>query len=329
MTAPSHNEIARAAEWLRAGRLVVFPTETVYGLGADALSSAAVERVFALKGRPANNPLIVHVADASMARRVVAEWPSEAGALAASFWPGPLTMALPKASCVPPIVTGGGTTVAVRCPDHEVARELLRVFGGPIVGPSANPSGSISPTRAEHVRASFSGAIGRDEVMVLDGGACRAGIESTVVSLAGPSLRVLRRGGVSPEQIESVIKRKVIVEAGSRDGADALPSPGMLERHYAPRTSARLFEASEWPEVLDAVSGVAAVVSHQRARVVHPPHLLIRMPMDSAGYAAGLYSALHEADGSGASLILVEQPRGEGGLWDAVRDRLKRACVPQ
>ncbi len=327
MAAALHDEIARAADRLRASGLVAFPTETVYGLGADALNPAAVDRVFALKGRPANNPLIVHVADVTTARRLVADWSRDAEQLAKALWPGPLTIVLSKAGIVPANVTAGGGTVALRCPDHPVALGLLRAFGGPMVGPSANPSGFISPTSAEHVRAGFADAIARDELLVLDGGPCRAGIESTVVSLAGTSPCVLRRGVVSAEQIESVLKRRVLVSEGPIVSGAPLPSPGMLERHYAPRTPARLFDAADWPEILDAVVGEAAVVSHQRARVAHRPHGLLRMPMDAEGYAARLYAALHEADEMGATVILVEEPRGEGPLWDAIRDRLRRACI--
>jgi L-threonylcarbamoyladenylate synthase len=326
MNAPSQHETALAAERLRRGGLVAFPTETVYGLAADAMNEAAVARIFALKGRPTNNPLIVHVADESMAKRVVAEWPVDAAALARACWPGPLTIVVAKGAGVPACVTAGGDTVAVRCPDHPVALGLLRAFGGPIVGPSANPSGRVSPTHAEHVRSAFAAEIARDELVVLDGGPCRAGIESTVVDVTSSPAVVLRRGIVTPEQIQAVLHNHVEVRDRAEGGAGSLPSPGMLERHYSPRAPARLFEASEWPEVLDAINGIAVVLTHQRARVIDPPHVLVRMPMDAEGYAAGLYAALHEADAMSPACILIEAPRGERALWEAVRDRLRRAC---
>ncbi len=327
MRSPDPALIAAAAERLRAGGVVAFPTETVYGLGADALDADAVARVFALKGRPANNPLIVHVADAAMARRVASAWPADADALAATFWPGPLTIVLPKAPCIPPAVVAGGRTVGVRCPDHPVALALIRAFAGPIVGPSANRSGSISPTRAEHVAAAFRQALDTGEMLLLDGGPCRTGIESTVLSLADETPRVLRRGVITPAEIEAVLGRRVET-LDSPVPADApLPSPGLLERHYAPAAPARLFDAVDWPEVLDAAPGSAVVLTHARARAVHPPHALIRLPLDAPAYASRLYAALHEADALRPALILIERPTGEGPLWDALRDRLTRACA--
>lgn len=326
MSAPNQVEIARAAERLRNGGLVAFPTETVYGLGADALNVAAVARVFALKGRPPNNPLIVHVFDELMARLVVREWPAGAEALAKAFWPGPLTIVLSKGADVPALVTAGGQTIAVRCPDHPAALGLIRAFGGPIVGPSANPSGLVSPTRAEHVRTAFAAEIALDGLTVLDGGPCRAGIESTVVDVASSPAVLLRRGVVTPEQVGAVLRHGVVVRDRAAEPLGPMSSPGMLERHYSPRSPARLFEASEWPEAPGAVGGVAVVVTHQRARVVDPPHVLVRMPMDAEGYASRLYAALHEADALQPEVILIEAPRADGALWDAVRDRLRRAC---
>lgn len=317
--------IDAAAARLRAGGLVVFPTETVYGLGADALNEAAVARVFAAKGRPPENPLIVHVADEAMARGIVSDWPPGASDLVRAFWPGPLTLVVGRSATVPAIVTGGGETVALRCPDHPVALALIRAFGGPIVGPSANRSGSISPTSAGRVRAVF----GEDEVMVLDGGPCRGGIESTVVSLARRPARVLRLGAVSAGEIARVLGEPVEVGGGEREASGALASPGMLARHYAPRTAAELFDAERWPGVVDEGPGPVVVLTHARARTVVPPNRLIRMPMDAPGYAARLYEALHEADDAGAARVVIEKPTGEGALWDAVRDRLVRATTPQ
>lgn len=321
--------IHAAADRLRSGGVVAFPTETVYGLGADALNPRAVERVFELKGRPSNNPLIVHAADEAMAQSVVTQWPGEAGVLARAFWPGPLTLVLPRSTAVPSNVTAGGPNVAVRCPQHPVAVALIEALGRPIVGPSANLSGRVSPTTAEHVLASFS----EREVMVLDGGPCRAGIESTVLSLAGFEPRILRQGTVTAEQIESVIgvRPSVTARTTAIEGATApLASPGMLRSHYAPAAPARLFDAPAWPGILpDAGSPRAGVVviSHTPGRTVTPPARVIVMPPDATAYAARLYAALREADSVRPDMILIERPTDAGGVWDAIRDRLDRATA--
>lgn len=329
-------EIASAVARLRAGLLVAFPTETVYGLGADALNAEAVARVFAAKGRPARNPLIVHVSDAAMARRVVASWPAEAEALAREFWPGPLTIVLPKAASVPTAVTGGGPTVAVRCPRHHVTLALLEAFGGPLVGPSANRSGGVSPTTAAHVRAAFA----EPDVEVLDGGPCEVGIESTVVSLAGNEPVVLRPGMIGPPQIERVLGRPVRC-IGAVDTSDAqvqaeaggaLAAPGMMASHYAPRTRAEMLLRGEIEARLSTERSRGRpnqrviVLTHSSIAPL-PPHAVIAMPPDAALYAARLYSALREADSQGASLILIERPEASGSAWDAIRDRLVRATA--
>lgn len=309
---------------------MAFPTETVYGLGADALSPRAVDRVFTLKGRPSVNPLIVHACDEAMARSVTASWPERASMLARAFWPGPLTIVLPRAPGVPSAVTAGGPSVAVRCPDHPVAVALIEALGRPIVGPSANLSGRVSPTIAAHVRASFSEA----DVMVLDGGACRAGIESTVLSLADPyaPARVLRQGVVTREMIAEVLGDLPEVASGAPDvsGAAApMASPGMLRSHYAPEARAVLFDAPEWAGVTER-AGVVVVVTHEASRALRPPkppHRLILLPDDATGYASRLYAALREADSMKPDLIAVERPTGTGGVWDALRDRLARAAA--
>jgi L-threonylcarbamoyladenylate synthase len=322
-----------AADRLRAGGLVAFPTETVYGLGADAFSEAAVRKVFELKGRPGNNPLIVHVEDEAMARRVVAQWPRRAAELARAFWPGPLSIILPKRAELPDMVTGGrraeGTGVAVRCPDHPVALALLRAFGGPLVGPSANPSGRVSPTTAAHVREAFK----EDEVMVLDGGACRAGIESTVVSLMQERARVLRPGVIGAERIAAVLDEPVDAARAEQATIGPLASPGLLASHYAPAAPTIIFDDADWPSVLAGSTGVVVVLTH-RSRAVAAPHIRIGMPGDASGYAAGLYAALREADALGPARIVVERPPMTGGdeastaTWRAVADRLSRAARP-
>lgn len=319
-------EIAQAVARIRAGGVVAFPTETVYGLGASAFDAAAVRRVFELKGRPSNNPLIVHVSGEAMAKRVVEHWPDDAATLAREFWPGPLTMVLPKADAIPREVTAGGHTVGVRCPDHPLTLALLEASGIPLVGPSANISGQVSPTSAEHVRAAF----GPGDVFTLDGGKCRGGIESTVLWLADGHAKILRPGLISREQISAVLGRSIAVSGEvpvSEDSATPMLSPGLLERHYAPSAMAVRFEASQTDLVLRrmALSGLGVMISHAN-HAVQPPHRLIRMPVDAAGYASRLYEALREADELSPQLIAVELPPiGPDPIWGAIHDRLRRA----
>lgn len=331
-------DIERAVARLASGGLVAFPTETVYGLGASAIDPDAVGRVFTLKGRPAGNPLIVHVADEAMAHGCVSHWPDMAGLLAAAFWPGPLTLVLPRAETVPDVVTGGGQTVAVRAPDHGVAIALIEAFGEPIVGPSANPSGYVSPTQAEHVRSHFS----EDDVLVLDGGPCRAGIESTVVDLAsshGP--RVLRRGVIGAGEIAAVLGVPV-GEAGGGAGesetsggvtpGSALPaaSPGLMGPHYQPRAGVFVYrDLGDLNALLAGVAGHALVLSPPGLPIsAPPPHIVFPMPALPEDYAAEFYSALREGDACDASVVLVGEPMsGPSPVWLAVRDRLGRASM--
>jgi L-threonylcarbamoyladenylate synthase len=321
--------LARAVERLRSGGLVAFPTETVYGLGADARSERAVARVFALKGRPATNPLIVHVSDVAAARSAAGEWTDGASRLAREFWPGPLTIVLPRADDIPDIVTAGSPNVALRCPDHPLTLALLREFGGPIVGPSANPSGGVSPTTAAHVREAFDDR----DVLVLDGGACTGGIESTVVSLAQRPARVLRPGLISAEQISSVLGAAVVdFTPGAVAGDVPSDSPGLMRRHYAPRTKALLVDRADIAHVLAGEDGVCIVLSPGPMEVV-PPHAAHALPADARGYAAGLYAALRRADSAGAGLIVLVRPSREQlqgherALWLAILDRLERAST--
>lgn len=308
------HDIQAAAGILAEGGVVAFPTETVYGLGADALSADAVARVYALKGRPSNNPLIVHVSSIEMARSVASQWPETADKLAQAFWPGPMTIVVPKHERVPVSVTGGGETVAIRMPAHEMARQLIEAFGGPVVGPSANASGSISPTAAAHVAESLG-----ERVPVLDGGPCDRGIESTVVRVEHDSVSILRLGVIGRGEIERVVP---VVETSEENASDALPSPGMLTRHYAPRTPTRVVEARDVASML---------AEHPRAALlsITPTNRpgTIPMPADAPTYARCLYAALREADAMGTDLILVERPGGIGPIWDAVRDRLGRASA--
>jgi L-threonylcarbamoyladenylate synthase len=316
---PEPERIVRAAAALRAGGLVAFPTETVYGLGANAWNAAAVEAIFTAKGRPATNPLIVHVPDVAGARAVVAHWPLEAERLAQRFWPGPLTLVLPKAESVPLVVTAGGMTVAVRAPAHPVAQALLQASGLPIAAPSANRSNRLSPTRAEHVLRDLEGRI----PLLLDGGPTSGGIESTVLDVTTQPAQLLRPGLITVGELEAVIGPITGPAAGSTKGP--LPSPGMLARHYAPRTPLEVMTVapeSRVDNLLSAGQRVGWVTFAERAS--RPGLVTVVMPNDPAGYAARLYAVLHELDQAGLDRIVVEAPP-ETDAWLGVRDRLRRA----
>ncbi|MCC6931519.1 MAG: threonylcarbamoyl-AMP synthase [Gemmatimonadaceae bacterium] len=315
--------IAEGAMLLRSGALVAFPTETVYGLGANALSADAVGRIYAAKGRPSFNPLIVHIADAGDLETVAREVPPVARTLADAFWPGALTLVLPKRAHIPDIVSAGLDTVGVRVPSHPVARALIRRAGVPVAAPSANAFTRVSPTSAAHVVAQLGAAVD----LVIDGGSTAVGIESTVVDVTGERPVLLRLGGVSREALERVVGPVEVVRHAA-GGAAPRPSPGMIDRHYAPRASLRPFTATErhevWRELIaleDAGTrtGLLAFdVEGAEATVA------IAMPGDAAGYARALYAALHALDGAGCTVAYVEEiPQGEG--WAAIADRLRRA----
>jgi L-threonylcarbamoyladenylate synthase len=306
----SEQDLDRAAAILRKGGLVALPTETVYGLGANALDPAAVARIYEAKGRPASSPLIVHVAAIEMARGLAREWPVEANVLAGRYWPGPLTVVVAKRPIVPDIVTAGLGTVALRMPSHPVALELIRRAGVPIAAPSANRFMQLSPTTAEHVRASLGGKVD----MVLDGGPCDVGIESTVVSLACDPPMLLRPGMISKEEIEQMLERRLAV-AGPVEGAH--PSPGMHERHYSPRTQVHLVRGDSLPE-----GDGAYLYLHRPLRAA----LVIAMPDDASRYAQQLYDALHRADAASLQWIAVELPP-ETPEWLGILDRLRRAAA--
>lgn len=308
----------QAVELLGQGQLVAIPTETVYGLASNALSPEAVARVFKAKGRPANNPLIVHVESAEMARSCVAAWPSAADRLAEVFWPGPLSIVLPKADSVPDIVTAGGETVAVRCPAHPIMLDVLSRCGFPLAAPSANLSNRVSPTRARHVAEQLADRI----PMILDGGPCDVGIESTVVDLTGEIATVLRPGMVSPEQIRDTLG-EVQTATGSRS-SDALKSPGQLPLHYSPK--ARVILAGEdWKKSLGQAGPKAYVISTEPPPADCDLENWHQLPASPDGYARSLYDTLNQCDQTGAELILIQSlPSGAG--WDAIRDRLTRAA---
>jgi L-threonylcarbamoyladenylate synthase len=298
--------LARAAAIWRAGGLVAFPTETVYGLGADARDDRAVARIFEAKGRPRFNPLIVHVAGAERARDHV-EWPDAAEIAARAFWPGPLTLVLPlrAGAGLSPLVTAGLETVAIRVPAHPVARALLAEFGGPVAAPSANPSGRISPTRAAHV---IDGLGGRIEAVV-DGGACPVGVESTILGLAdGPVL--LRPGGVPVEALEAALGAPV----AARDEAGAPSAPGQMRSHYAPAARVRLGATER--RAGEALLGFGAVAGD----------LSLSETGDLVEAAANLFHHLHALDATGTGAIAVA-PIPERGIGRAINDRLRRAAA--
>lgn len=316
---PDAAAIASAATVLRAGGLVAFPTETVYGLGANALDGVAVARIFEAKGRPTTNPVIVHVSSMTAARQVCSAWPSVADDLAARFWPGPLTLVLPRSPRVPDSVTAGGATLGVRMPSHPVARALLSAADLPVAAPSANCSAGLSPTHAEHVLRDLDGRID----MLLDGGPTPGGIESTVLDVTGPP-RLLRPGLVSLAELEAIIG-PVTWQPAAASGLSPLPSPGMLARHYAPRTPLEC--SSEGRTRVEALARSGARIGWLTlgAPSSVPPRVVVRsLPNEPAGYAAGLYAALHELDNEGLGRIVVDVPP-DAPEWLALHDRLRRA----
>jgi L-threonylcarbamoyladenylate synthase len=302
----SEADLRRAAELLRAGGLVAFPTETVYGLGANALDANAVDRIFAAKGRPATSPLIVHVDSTEMAKTLVTEWPAAAGELASRFWPGPLTLVLPKKTIVPDRVTAGLKTVGVRMPAHPIALALIREARIPLAAPSANRFTELSPTTAGHVRS----ALGDRVDLILDGGPSAVGIESTVLSLVGKVAQLLRPGMITQAQIEGVIGP--VGTPVEPDGAHA--SPGMHPQHYQPKT--RLILGPPPPQ------GQGAYLWWKEAKTSSRS---IEMPHDPSAYAAALYETLHQLDREGWDYIAVE-PVPATAEWAGIHDRLNRAA---
>ena len=314
--------IERAADALRAGALVAFPTETVYGLGADASNPVAVRAVFEAKGRPADHPLIVHLPDAGHLDAWAREVPAGARALARAFWPGPLTLILPRAPLAGDAVTGGQDTVGLRVPAHPVARALLAAFarrgGRGVAAPSANRYGHVSPTTAAHVAED----LGDRVAMILDGGPCEVGIESTIVAFAGDRPILMRPGGIGLDALGRVLGH---VPEAARAGAPR--APGTHASHYAPRTAAFLVDAALLPVEVERLTERDEVVAVLARRVHRPPGFdgpWIAAPADADGYARELYANLRALDASGADAILIEAPPA-GATWLAVADRLARA----
>jgi len=325
----SCHDITVAVQTLRRGGLVAFPTETVYGLGADATNPAAVARIFAVKGRPPTNPLIIHVADESTARRFARRWPAAAAKLARAFWPGPLTIIVPRRRSIVGAATAGLPTAGFRCPDHPLALEMLRRFGKPVAAPSANRSTRVSPTTAQHVREELGDAVD----FILDGGPCRVGIESTVLDLSGERPLILRPGAVTPNQIRQLIGPVRVVRHTAAAGGPAR-SPGQQRRHYAPAAAACRFSsvdalrALRWcREHADRRCAVLVLASAAQFAAGMPPrHRLVQMPPTPGQYARRLYGTLRQLDRDNTEVILIEMPPRDD-QWLAVRDRLLRATV--
>lgn len=330
---PEPDRIARAARVLLDGGLVAFPTETVYGLGANALDAETVRRIYVAKGRPTWNPVIAHVASIDAARELVTVWSDDAERLALAFWPGPLTLVLPKRDCIPDVATAGLSAVGVRMPNHPIALALLRATGFPVAAPSANRFTEISPTTAQHVVTSLGDRVD----LVLDGGACEIGIESTVLDLSGDAPTVLRPGMISRAQLAAVLGCPVgdqsVITVAAHGLTHAQRSPGTTDRHYAPRAQVWLFDASEVHDVTAALAqrmhtGAPTRVTALLLAVTLPAasnQSMVRMPREAADYARQLYAALHDADAVGASLIIIERPPNTDA-WSGVRNRLERAA---
>ncbi|APW63077.1 L-threonylcarbamoyladenylate synthase [Paludisphaera borealis] len=322
---PEPEIIEEAAAILSQGGLVAFATETVYGLGADATNAEAVGRIFEAKGRPSFNPLIVHVEGVPHARTFTTAWTESAQRLADRFWPGPLTLIVPKTPAIPAIVTAGGPSVGLRVPAPKVARALIARVGAPLAAPSANRSNRISPTCAEHVLADLDGRID----LILDSGPTTVGLESTVLDLTSAPARILRPGPIGWHDLAPFFKEGDLAGPTSPEAPppDRPSSPGMLAVHYAPRTRALRVESVRdvfdvaWPER----AGVLAFERLDRDRL--PEHVVVIEHPDPIGAAQNLYASLHALDAQGLDLIVVAMPPA-GGAWDAVRDRLRRATTP-
>jgi L-threonylcarbamoyladenylate synthase len=321
--------IKEAVQLLNQGYLVAFPTETVYGLGADASNPEAVQRIFTAKGRPANHPLIVHIANSARLSDWAKDIPESALKLAKHFWPGPLAIILNKQDHVPFAVTGGQQTVGLRVPNHPVALQLLHAFGGGIAAPSANRFCRISPTQAQHVAEELGDSVD----LILDGGACQVGVESTIIDLSGGTPRLLRHGHITAAQIQEVLQTELIIPDVAKQAqanSDDIRAPGMMAVHYAPITTALLCPAKQLQSVIDsfvADNKRIGVMAYQTVIPNHDRISTVSMPNRADEYAQCLYASLRELDHLHADIILVEQPP-INQEWFAINDRLVKATVP-
>jgi L-threonylcarbamoyladenylate synthase len=328
---PDAATIARAAAVIQRGGLVGMPTETVYGLAGNALDPDAVARIYAAKGRPRMNPLIVHVASARQAQELAAQWPMMAEELAARFWPGPLTLILRRKAIVPDSITAGLDTFGVRVPDHPVALALIKASFAPLAAPSANRYTEVSPVTAQQVARGLGGAVD----LILDAGRTRVGIESTVVDVSGGTPVILRPGMIAREAIEAVVGPTGRSSTPVRGADVAHPSPGLSRRHYAPQALVTLVPHDEMPERLEQLAHASRVDPHRRVGVIFcqtrfPRHAAWQFGAalgdDPALYAAALYDALHQADEGGCEELFIELPPATPA-WDAIHDRLRRAAA--
>jgi L-threonylcarbamoyladenylate synthase len=318
--------VKRAAELLRAGEVVALPTETVYGLAANALEKNAVAKIFQIKGRPARNPIIVHVVGNEMAKSCVKTFPALAEKLSKSFWPGPLTLVLPRAEKIPPIVTAGGETVGIRWPSHPFIQAVIRECGFPLAAPSANLSNQISPTNAAHARAQLGGKI----PLIVDGGQSQVGIESTVLDLTVSPPRILRPGMIHAEALAAaglpIADCRLPIETG------ALKSPGQLQKHYAPKAKLLVLNWRDESDLQSQIGnrqsaiGNVHIIAHTRIPAGENFADVSVMPHDAEAFARALYAELHRCDAAGAELIVVEAPP-ESPEWSGIADRLRRAAA--
>ena len=321
--------VKRAVELLRAGEVVALPTETVYGLAANALDEKAVAKIFQIKNRPANNPIIVHIASVEMAKRSVAHWPVGADQLAKAFWPGPLTLVLPRAKGIPGIVTAGGTTVGVRCPGHPFIQAVIRECGFPLAAPSANLSSRVSPTNVGHVRQQLGGKI----CLIVDGGQSQVGIESTVLDLTVSPPQVLRPGMIHAESLAAVVGKVRGQRADVRSkGSQALPSPGLLKKHYAPKAKLLILswcnDADLKSQITNRKSQIASshIIAHTHIPAAENFARVSVIPHVAEAFARAIYAELHRCDAAGADLIVIEAPP-ESPEWSGIADRLRRASA--
>ncbi|MGD1087106.1 MAG: L-threonylcarbamoyladenylate synthase [Verrucomicrobiota bacterium] len=321
--------VRRAAEFLRAGGVVALPTETVYGLAANALDEKAVAKIFEIKGRPANNPIIVHVASNEMAKRCVKSWPELADRLSKSFWPGPLTLVLPRAEKIPDIVTAAGATVGVRWPSHPFIQAVIRECNFPLAAPSANLSNRVSPTSAEHVYK----LLGRKISLIVDGGQSQVGIESTVLDLSVNPPQVLRPGMIHAESLTAVMGDLKIQNPEFTDKTGGAPrSPGLPKKHYSPKAKLLVLH---WRNDADLKSQIASrksqiqnchVIAHAKIPAGENFARVSVIPHDAEAFARAIYAELHRCDETGAELIVVEAPP-ESPEWSGIVDRLRRASA--
>lgn len=317
--------VRRAAELLRAGEVVALPTETVYGLAANALDAQAVARIFEIKGRPAHNPVIVHVASVAMAARCVREWPALAERLAKAFWPGPLTLVLPRASMIPEVVTAGGPTVGVRWPSHPFIQAVLRECDFPLAAPSANLSNRVSPTNATHVRKQLGGRVS----LIIDGGQSQVGIESTVLDISVAPPRLLRPGMIHERALVAVTGELAV---GQPAHLSVLKSPGLLRKHYAPKARLVVWSWRDEAELRRRSAECGArgerihIIAHTRVPSGEGFGRVSVIPHDAEAFARALYGELHQCDEAGAELIAIEA-LPETDEWRAIADRLNRAAA--